>query len=209
MRVFSTSDIANSKDRFRKNLINSLHGFKSANLVGTQNSTGSTNLALFTQVFHLGATPPLVGMIVRPHEVPRHTLENILATHSYTLNHIQEQFFVEAHHTSARWEGSEFEGVGLSAVYSDQVKAPYVAESAVQIGMEYREHQTLKINNTVLVVGEVIEIRVPDGIVAEDGYLDLEAAGTITATGLDGYHTTEALGRLTYAKPTHKPERLV
>lgn len=206
--MFSAEDIAEAKDRFRRNLINSLHGFKSANLVGTQNAYGLTNLAIFSQVFHLGASPPLVGMIVRPHEVPRHTLENILETKSFTLNHLQASFFVEAHHTSARWEGSEFQGVGLTADHSERVLAPYVAESEVQIGLEYREHQTLSINNTVLVVGEVVELRVPEAIVGEDGYLDLEAAGTLTTSGLDGYHTTSALGRLSYAKPTHKPELL-
>lgn len=204
-RHFSHSDILNAESQFRKNLINSLHGFKSACLVGTANTKGETNLALFTQIFHLGATPPLVGMIVRPHEVPRHTLENILELKYYTLNHIREEFYQQAHHTSARWQQSEFTGTGLTPEYSSAMKAPYVAESVIQIGLEYREHQTIAINNTVFVIGEVVELRAPTEAVGKDGFLDLEMAGTITASGLDCYHSTQKIGRLSYAKPDHIP----
>jgi hypothetical protein len=35
----------------------------------------------------------------------------------------------------------------------------------------------------------------------EDGYLDIEKAGTISCTGLDSYHITQRLQRLNYAKP--------
>lgn len=205
VRVFSRQTLAEAEKHFRTNLINSIHGFKSANLVGTINGAGITNLAVFSQIFHIGAHPPLVGMLVRPHSVPRHTLENILETRSYTLNHLTEDFYVKAHHTSARWESSEFEGVGLTPAYSEALSAPYVAEAKVQIGLEYREHQTLQINDTVLVIGEVVELRVPENIVGEDGFLDLEGAGTLTVSGLDRYHSTQALGRLSYAKPTHLP----
>lgn len=205
---FSQQDISEAQGSYRKNLINSLHGFKSACLVGTRNKAGETNLAIFTQVFHLGATPPLVGLIVRPHEVPRHTLENILENKQFTLNHVREEFYVEAHHTSARWNASEFEKTGLSPTYGKALEVPYVKESLIQIGLAYREHQTLQVNNTVFVVGEIVELRVPNGVLGEDGFLDLEAAGTVTVSGLDSYHTTQKLGRLSYAKPTHRPTRL-
>ncbi|MCJ8275234.1 MAG: flavin reductase family protein, partial [Bdellovibrionales bacterium] len=48
-------------------LVNSLSGFKSANLVGTQSKDGQTNLAMFSSFFHLGANPPLMGFVLRPH----------------------------------------------------------------------------------------------------------------------------------------------
>ena len=35
----------------------------------------------------------------------------------------------------------------------------------------------------------------------EDGYLDIEAAGTVAVSGLDGYHRATRLARLPYAKP--------
>ena len=47
-------------------LINSLGGFKSVALIGTKSEAGNTNLAIFSSIFHLGANPPLVGLIFRP-----------------------------------------------------------------------------------------------------------------------------------------------
>lgn len=197
---------------FRRYFMNSLSGFKSVNLVGTKSLTGQTNLAVFSQIFHIGATPPLMGVVVRPHTVERHTLENILTTQSYTFNHIHESFYKQAHQTSARYpkETSEFEAVGLTEKYSDDpaITAPYVAESWVQIGLELAERHDLSINGTILLIGEVREVHVVPDIIEPDGYLDLEAAGSVTCTSLDTYHKTERLARLSYAKPDRELEEI-
>lgn len=198
---FHASDFPVMEKQFRTNLINSLSGFKSVNLVGTVNAGGLTNLAVFSQVFHVGANPPLMGMLVRPDSVPRHTLSNLLETGYFTFNNILPEFYQAAHQTSARYEVSEFEACGLTAVYSTVHPAPYVAESSVKIGLQFVEKHTLTINNTILVVGQVIEILCPTACIASDGYLDIEKAGSITCSGLDGYHTTQRLSRLPYAKP--------
>ncbi len=80
--IVSGDDIAAMDDRYRVFFVNALSGFKAAHLVGTTSATeeGQDNLALFSSVVHIGANPPLLGMISRPHTVPRHTLENIQAT---------------------------------------------------------------------------------------------------------------------------------
>lgn len=188
---------------FRANFINSLPGFKSLNLVGTISREGKTNLAIFSQVFHLGANPALMGMIIRPDSVPRHTLTNILKTGQITLNHVLEQFVAQAHQTSARYdeEVSEFEATGLSPLFSDSFKAPYVAESVVRIGLTLRDTITIPINGTLLVVGEVVEVFVPVECLSVDGYVDIQHAGSLTVSGTDAYHRAEKLIRLSYAKP--------
>ena len=43
-------------------------------------------------------------------------------------------------------------------------------------------------------------MEVDERTVAEDGYVDLGRAGTAAISGLDGYHGTQHLGRLSYAK---------
>ena len=78
--LFNASDIANMEQRYRANFINALSGFKSANLIGTISKSGQHNLAIVSSVFHIGAHPPLMGMIMRPHTVPRDTLQNIKDT---------------------------------------------------------------------------------------------------------------------------------
>jgi hypothetical protein len=49
-------------------------------------------------------------------------------------------------------------------------------------------------------------VSIPEASLEEDGYIDLEAAGTVTCSGLDSYHRTERIGRLTYAKPETMPQ---
>ncbi|MCS5489773.1 flavin reductase family protein [Algoriphagus limi] len=208
MRHFSKSDILESDSFFRRNLINCLSGYKSLNLIGTKNSTGVTNLAPFSQVFHIGATPPLVGILFRPHTVKRDTLENILDTGSFTLNQVSPDFVKEAHWTSARWEGSEFEKTGLGELYREGFYAPFVKLSPLQLGCSLVETQTLKVNETVLVIGSIEHIFVEEKGLRTDGSLDLNVLETVTVSGLDEYHVGKKLARFSYAKPDREVEEI-
>jgi len=191
------------EQRERAQLINSVGGFKSVCLIGTSNETAQSNLAIFNSIVHIGANPPLIGFMMRPDSVERHTLANILSTGYYTINHINESIYKQAHQTSARYprEVSEFDATGLTPVYKNEFKAPFVAESRIQLGVEFKERINLTINNTILIVGEIKEMYFPRHCLQTDGYLDIEKAGTIACTGLDGYHTTQSIERLPYAKP--------
>ena len=62
----SDTDIAAMAPQARALLINSLPGYKSAMLVGTCDAKGLTNLAIVSSHFHLGSSPPLLAMILRP-----------------------------------------------------------------------------------------------------------------------------------------------
>ncbi|MCE2594457.1 flavin reductase family protein [Motilimonas cestriensis] len=200
---FTQQDITDLDNRYRAHFINSLSGFKSANLIGTCDANGNHNLAIVSSVFHLGANPPLIGMIMRPHSVPRHTLENIQATKVYTINQVNADFYQQAHQTSARYDKnqSEFEQVGLHPELGQQILAPYVAESALKMGLKLISTQTLAVNGTELVIGEIIEIMVDDEAITKDGYVDIELLDCVTVSGLDSYHVTSRLQRLPYAKP--------
>ena len=90
--------------RYRANLINGITGYKPALLVGTASAEGASNLAVFSNVFHVGASPPVLGLIVRPRPegTERHTLDNILSNGAFTLNHITDRLLPQAHQTSAR-----------------------------------------------------------------------------------------------------------
>jgi NAD(P)-dependent dehydrogenase (short-subunit alcohol dehydrogenase family)/flavin reductase (DIM6/NTAB) family NADH-FMN oxidoreductase RutF len=196
-------DITALEDHERVFFINSLSGFKSANLVGTANTELHSNLAIVSSVVHLGANPPLLGMIMRPGSALRGTLKNILDTGVYTLNHVNIGIHEQAHQTSARYpeDVSEFNEVGLSEQWEDHFNAPFVQESNIKIGMKFRERHSLDINNTEFIIGEIVSIEVPDTAVAEDGFISLEKAGTLAVSSLDTYHSTEILASLSYAKP--------
>ncbi|MCX6299684.1 MAG: flavin reductase [Bacteroidetes bacterium] len=195
-------EIMEMEQRKRAHLINSVGGFKSVCLIGTIDLTGQTNLAVFSSIVHIGANPPLISFIMRPDSVDRHTLINILNTGSYTINHLNENIYKQAHQTSARYpkEISEFDATGLSVEYKSNCKAPFVKESNIQLDIEFKERIDLTINNTIMVIGEIKNIYFPENCLQEDGYLDIEKAGTITCSGLDSYHLSNRISRLAYAK---------
>jgi len=202
MTHFTSQDLESMPQRYRVNFINSLSGFKSANLVGTVSAQAETNLAIISSVFHIGASPALIGFISRPPSGGRHTLSNILENKHYTLNHVHNGIIDAAHQTSARYERkkSEFRATGLSEYWIPGFRAPFVEESYIRIGIKYREHHTL-LNNTVLVIGEILHIEVPEQYLHDDGLIDIEQAHSVALSGLDTYHDTRKLKRLSYAKP--------
>lgn len=202
----SKHDLQTMDQRHRTRLINSLSGFKSANLIGTCDKQGFENLAVISSVVHLGSNPPLFGFIVRPCESRRHTLENILETKHFTINSIGADFVRKAHQTSARYPKpiSEFNVVGLTPYYDNVFPAPFVLESPLKIGLVFKEQITIESNHTQMLIGEVITIHAPKRAMMPDGYLDLEALDLVTISGLDSYHVTQRLHRLSYAKP-HEP----
>ncbi|MBU2899254.1 flavin reductase family protein [Vibrio hepatarius] len=203
---YDSHSIAMMEPKTRARFINSLSGFKSANLIGTCDLDGNENLAIVSSAFHLGATPPLMGMIIRPSSVERHTLENILATKCYTINSVTHEFLASAHQTSARYGKleSEFEKANLTPYYISEFNAPFVMESPLKLAMNLVEHQTLAINGTELLIGEIQHVLISDTAVMPDGYVDIEALDILTISGLDSYHITQRVGRLSYAKPDQK-----
>lgn len=189
-------------DRYRTQLINSLSGFKSANLIGTIDENNQTNLAIMSSVVHLGASPALIGLITRPPSVERHTLENIKQLKQYTINHVNHNIWQSAHQTSARYNKAEceFNQTGLIPEYLGDTKAPFVKESYLKYALNLREIIDICSNNTVMIVGEISDIYCQASAIKSDGYIDIESLNTIAISGLDSYHTSQRLSRLSYAK---------
>ena len=193
----------NGYERFyRANLINSLSGFKSASLIGTKNDAGISNLAIFSNIVHLGADPALIGFVNRPLEAAPHTLKNIEATGYYTINHINTDWVDKAHQTSAKYPESisEFDACGFEEEYLNDFAAPFVKESVIKYGMKLIEVIPIKHNNTFFVIGELQMMIVPEEIISTDGFLEIEKANSCCSLGIDGYYKAEKLVRLPYAK---------
>jgi len=206
----TNENILTFEKHYRTNFVNSVSGFKSANLIGTISKEGKTNLAIFSSVIHVGANPPAIGFLMRPVSVERHTYTNIKETNYFTINHINKDIYQKAHQTSARYDKdiSEFDECGLTPEYSDTIKAPYVKESKIKIGCRFVEEHEIKFNGTIFIIGEIFEVILPDDIVGEDGFVDIEKAETVAISGLDSYHETKRIARLSYAKPGIEPKEL-
>jgi flavin reductase (DIM6/NTAB) family NADH-FMN oxidoreductase RutF len=210
MTSYTTSDIESWERFYRANFINTLTGFKSVNLIGTVNELGQTNLAIFSSIVHIGSNPPLVGYINRPVNAAQHTLANIQATGVYTINHIHPSFVEQAHQTSAKYAAgiSEFEEVGLTPEFRENISAPFVKESSIKYALSMQQIIPIELNGTFLVIGKIIAIQVDNSVVSEDGFLQLDKAASICSNGIDGYYTTELIKRYSYVKSDIQPQKI-
>jgi flavin reductase (DIM6/NTAB) family NADH-FMN oxidoreductase RutF len=210
MQIISFSIIQTWERFYRANFINCLTGFKSVNLVGTLHKNGQPNLGIFSSVVHIGSDPALIGYINRPVKAAPHTLANIQSTGVYTINHIHPSFLEQAHQTSAKYPDgvSEFDEVGLTPEFLENLPAPFVKESKVKYALTLEEIIPIKLNDTFLVIGKVQQVCLEEHIVLPDGFLELDKVSSICSNGIDGYYSTRLINRYHYAKPGEKTTRI-
>jgi flavin reductase (DIM6/NTAB) family NADH-FMN oxidoreductase RutF len=189
MHIFNESDIANLERQESINLINSLPGLKSVNLVGTKDVNGLENAAIFSTVIHLGSKPPLIGFIHRPLGEFGHTFRNIESTGFYTINTIHREIVTKAHKSSNKFpkEMSEFDACELPSEYIGDFFAPFVKESYLKYGLELKEILPIKTNGTFLISGEVKIIICEKKLLDTSMNIDHIKANTVGAFGLDRY----------------------
>lgn len=205
------SGLENLDHLYRLNLINSISGYKSANLIGTKSSDGLTNLAIFSSVIHLGSDPALMAFVLRPTTVERHSYDNIINTGYYTINHVPSHRTDMAHYSSAKFADgiSEFDECEFTAEYIDDHWAPFVAESPVRMGMKFLEQMPIEINGTSLIIGSVELLHVKDDALDMDGALNLESAGSASISGLNSYYTSRRIAKYPYARPGQRSKNIL
>lgn len=188
---------------YKINLMNSISGYKPANLIATKSEDGIANVAVFSSVVHYGSSPAILGFVLRPTTVARNTYDNIKKTGYYTINSINENIIEDAHHTSAKYPSgiSEFDKTDLTEEYKDDFYAPFVAESPLKIGLKFLEEYHIKANGTILVLGEVTDLYFKDEMLSEDGFLNLSEEKIAAINGLDTYSISGKQKRLSYQRP--------
>lgn len=206
--IYTKKDIEQLDRISRLKLINAVTGIKPANLIGSINSVGLSNLAIFSSVVHLGSNPALLGFISRPQtQEVGHTLRNIKENKSYTINHIHPSFVKNAHYTSAKFneEVSEFEHCGLTQEYHKNIPAPFVKQSTFKVGMQFIETLEIKHNGTVMVIGEIQKLII-DNSTMVDGDIDLEASNSMGISGLNSYYELKKIAQFPYARIEELPK---
>ena len=203
MDFFSSESLDSLNKIYRINLINSITGYKSANLLGTISKKGVENVAIFSSITHLGSNPALLSFFVRPNVVPRNTYENIKEKKIFTVNHISKDKIGDAHQTSAKYDEdiSEFDKTSFQSEYKNNWKAPFVKDSAVQLGCKYLNEYYLKENGCSMIVASIEIIFIREGLLQNDGWVELAKGDVVTVNGLDAYALPKIIKRFKYARP--------
>jgi flavin reductase (DIM6/NTAB) family NADH-FMN oxidoreductase RutF len=140
--------------------------------VATVSAEGARNLAAFSFFTAVSANPPVVcfsPMVRSSGRGEKDTLRNIAATREFVVNIVSEDFAGKMNLTAPEFppEVDEFVVSGLTAVASDLVRPPRVAES--RIGMECKLIEIVSVSvkplGGSLVIGEVLRFHIDDTIV--------------------------------------------
>ena len=210
-REITKHEIERMEKVYRLNLVNSLSGIKPVNLIGTISKKKITNLAVISSVVHLSSSPALLGFMLRPNTVPRHTYDNIHETGEYSINMVNSNLTDKAHYTSAKFHDfqSEFEECGLSAQFFKNSEAPCVAESPIKILLKFEEEYFIKSSGTILMVGSVQTVYLPQNAIDTDGMIDIEALQAAGVSGLNTYYNVTKKATYTYAYPGQFPQNKI
>lgn len=204
-------DLETMEKVYRLNLVNCLSGIKSVNLVGTISKNNITNLAVISSVIHLSSSPALLGFMQRPATVPRHTYTNIHDTGEYSVNMVSHSFTDKAHYTSANFQDfeSEFDQCGLNAQFFSESKAPCVAESPLKILLKFEEEYFIQSSGTLLMVGSIQAVYLPENAVDAAGMIDMEGIEAAGVSGLNTYYKLSKMATYPYARAGQFPENQI
>lgn len=204
MKEFDTSTIESMAKLPRLNLINSVTGYKSANLIGTISSENILNVAIISSVTHLGSNPPLLGFMIRPMPTaPKDTYKNIKDNEYFTVNSITKTMIADAHHTSANYqpEISEFDKTNLEPEFLDNLKVPFVKGSPVRLLCKYLNEYEIVENGCIHLIASIQKIFVEDELLQDEFSVRLDLGEIVTVNGVDGYALPKLVDRLNYAHP--------
>ncbi len=136
--------------------------------VSTVNTEGIYNLAPFSFFMPMSVSPAIVGLAIgrNRHGRRKDTLINIESVKDFVVNMVTEPFAEAMNQTACEYppEVDEFKEARLTAVTSDLVKSPRLAESP--LNLECRLDRILEFGEPsrahCFVIGEVVRVHVKD-----------------------------------------------
>jgi len=160
-------------------------------LVTSMNEEGMVNAAPFSAYNYLCTDPPIVGLGVmnRPaeHFVPKDTARNIRRTGEFVVNVVTEDIAQQMNICATDFPAdiSEIDMAGLATTLSAVVKVPRIAQA--HAALECREHTTMEIGRSRIILGRVVSIYVEDKFLDPAGpYIraeELHAIGRMNGLG--------------------------
>lgn len=165
--------------------------------VSTLDAAGVRNLAPFSYFTACSSNPPVVCFCTSIRTGPepsKDTLRNIETTGEFVVNIVSEEFAQKMNICSAEVppQVDEFELSGLTALPSDLVKPPRVAESKVH--MECRLRQIVHVSDQpgggTLILGQVLRFHIQEELLFDTYKIDPDKLNAIGRMGGPMYTRT-------------------
>jgi len=171
--------------------------------ISTISPDGVYNLAPFSFFNAICGNPPTVCFACGTRSPEKDTLANVRAGGEFVVNIVSEEFAEKMNLTSGEYpaEVDEFQLSGLTPMPSSIVRAPFVAES--HVNMECKLLQIVEVSKRTplggtLVIGEVVQFHV-DPQVMDNFRIDAEKLRAIGRMGGNDY--TRTRDRFTMIRP--------
>lgn len=174
----------------------------------TIDANGRVNLSPFSFFNVFGSKPPVLifspARRVRDNSI-KHTLENIHATKEVVINVVSFDIVQQMNLASCEYPAGvdEFGKAGFTALPSDMVKPPRVAESPAQL-----ECKVLQVIETGqeggagnLIICEMVCMHISDDVLNENGIIDPHKIDLVARMGGDYYCRASGSAVFTVPKP--------
>ena len=79
--------------------------------------------------------------------------------------------------------------------------APFVLDCSIKIELKYLEEYHIKANNTILILGKIVDLHIYNEIIEDDGFVNLTKGKIAAISGLDSYVIPHSNKRLGYQRP--------
>lgn len=190
-RVIDTARLSN---RERYQLLTSLVVPRPIAWISTRSAAGEPNLAPFSYFGAVSATPFLVSVSIGSRgDEPKDSLRNIRETGVFCVNVATEGHLREMNETAGEWgpEVDEFERAGLEMAEAEHVAAPYVAGCPAVLECRLSQEVPLEGSANTLVIGEVVGLRIAEGVAMVEGthFVDSAALRPLARLWGDLYST--------------------
>jgi len=144
--------------------------------VGTYDADGRPNVATIAWGGICCSKPPAVTISLRK---ATYTYGNIMDRQAYTISVPSAAYAKEADYfgIASGKRVDKFKAAGLTPVKSEQVDAPYVGEFPMIL--ECKVIHTFEIGLHTQFIGEIMDVKVDEGVLGEDGYPDMNRIAPI------------------------------
>ena len=154
--------------------------------ISSVNQSGNQNLAPFSFFTVVSIYPPMLGITIGKHpDRPKDTLANIEATGEFVVNIANVKLAAQMHKSGTGFPAdiNEISETGLTAVDSELVKAPRIAEAPVS--MEMKLHKVFPTGSHNFVTGEIVAFHINDEVYETGDYINAKALDPVARMAAD------------------------
>lgn len=165
-------------------------------MVSVADSQGMANIITVAWAGTICTNPPMVSISVRPERYSYHMLEE---TGEFVINLTTKELVRACDYcgvTSGR-DIDKFEKMSLTKLPMQQVKAPGIAESPVNI--ECRVVEKRELGSHTMFLAEVVGVTVEDSYMDEKGKFEINETGLVMYSHGEYFSMGEKLGKFGYS----------